>query len=142
MPPPAHAIPPGLANHLDYEIKHELGRGGMGVIYLARNTIMGRDEVLKIMGSHVVGRPGVFERFQNEIRAVAKFRHPNIVTAYAAFHIEGGLVFAMEYVEGLDLARLVKLKGRMAIAKATTFAHQAALGLQHALDRGTIHRDM
>ena len=141
-PPPADTIPPGLADHPDYQIKRELGRGGMGVVYLAHHAMMGRDEVLKVMGSHVVGKRGVLERFQNEIRAVAKFRHPNIVAAYTAFRIEGGLVFAMEYVEGLDLSRLVKIKGPLPVAHAAYFAHQVALGLQHALDRGTIHRDI
>ncbi len=114
----------------------------MGVVYLAHNALMGRDEVLKVIGRHVMERPGVLERFQREIRAVARFRHPNIVAAYHAFRIEGGLVFAMEYVEGLDLARLVKTKGPLSVAHAAYFAQQAALGLQHAHEKGLIHRDI
>ncbi len=114
----------------------------MGVVYLAHNTMMGRDEVLKVMGRHIMERPGVLERFQREIRAVAKLRHPNIVAAYSAFRIEGGLVFAMEYVEGLDLSRLVKAKGPLPVAHAAYFIHQAALGLQHAHEKGMIHRDI
>ncbi len=141
-PPPTDTLPPGLADHPDYEIRRELGRGGMGVVYLAHNTMMGRDEVLKVMGRHIIERPGVLERFQREIRAVARFRHPNIVAAYHAFRIEGGLVFSMEYVEGLDLARLVKTKGPLSVAHATYFTHQAALGLQHAHEKGLIHRDI
>ena len=90
-PPPAtDTLPPGLADHPDYEIKRELGRGGMGVVYLAHNTLMGRDEVLKVMGRQIMERPGVLDRFLREIRAVARLRHPNIVTAYAAFRLEGG----------------------------------------------------
>ena len=135
-------LPPGLADHPDYEIRRELGRGGMGVVYLAHNAMMGRDEVLKVMGRHIIERPGVLERFQREIRAVAKLRHPNIVAAYHAFRIEGGLVFSMEYVEGLDLSRLVKTKGPLSVAHAAYFAHQAALGLQHAYEKGLIHRDI
>ena len=141
-PPSTDTLPPGLANHPDYEIKRELGRGGMGVVYLAHNTMMGRDEVLKVMGRHIMERPGVLERFQREIRAVAKLRHPNIVAAYHAFRIEGGLVFSMEYVEGLDLARLVKAKGPLSVSHAAYFIHQAALGLQHAHEKGLIHRDI
>ena len=141
-PPPADSLPPGLVDHPDYQIRKELGRGGMGVVYLAHNTMMGRDEVLKVIGRHVIERPGVLERFGNEIRAVARLRHPNIVAAYTAFRLDGGLVFAMEHVEGLDLARLVKTKGPLSVPHAAYFAHQAALGLQHAHERGMVHRDI
>ena len=131
-PPPANRLPPGLADHPDYEIKRELGRGGMGVVYLAHNKLMGRDEVLKVIGRQIMERPGVLERFLREIRAVAKLRHPNIVAAYSAFRLGESIVFGMEYVEGLDLARMVKAKGPLPIAHACNFVHQAALGLQHA----------
>ncbi|MHC5536836.1 protein kinase domain-containing protein [Singulisphaera rosea] len=141
-PPPVDSLPPGLASHLDYRIRKELGRGGMGVVYLAQNLMMGRDEVLKVINQKVMERPGVLERFQREIRAVANLRHPNIVTAYTAFRIEGGLVFSMEYVEGLDLARLVQAKGPLSVEHAAHFAYQVSLGLQHAFERGTVHRDI
>jgi formylglycine-generating enzyme required for sulfatase activity len=62
--------------------------------------------------------------------------------AYTAFRIEGGLVFAMEYVEGLDLARLVRARGPLSVAHACSFIHQAALGLQHAHEKGMVHRDI
>ncbi len=75
-------LPPGLSDHPDYRVIRELGRGGMGVVYLAHNQLMGRDEVLKVMGRHIIEKPGVLERFLREIRAVARLRHPNIVTAY------------------------------------------------------------
>jgi len=62
-PPPANTLPPGLADHPDYEIKRELGRGGMGVVYLAHNKLTSRDEVLKVMGRHIMERPGILDRF-------------------------------------------------------------------------------
>ena len=114
-PPPADTLPPGLADHPDYEIKRELGRGGMGVVYLAHNTLMGRDEVLKVMGRQIMERPGVLDRFLREIRAVAKLRHPNIVTAYSAVRLGESIVFAMEYVDGLDLSKMVKAKGPLPV---------------------------
>ena len=139
---PVSTLPPELANHPDYEIIRELGHGGMGVVFLAHNRIMGRDEVLKVIGRDIIERPGVFDRFLREIRAVARLQHPNIVTAYSAFRCGESLVFAMEYVEGLDLARMVKAKGPMPVGHACYFVHQAALGLQHAHEAGMVHRDI
>jgi WD40 repeat protein/serine/threonine protein kinase len=136
------ALPPELASHPDYEIRRELGRGGMGVVYLAHNRLMGRDEVLKVMGRCIIERAGLMDRFLREIRSVAQLRHPNIVTAYTAFRCGESLAFAMEYVEGLDLARLVKARGPMPLGNACSYIHQAALGLQHAHEQGMVHRDI
>ena len=86
----------------------------MGVVYLAHNTLMGRDEVLKVMGRHIMERPGVLDRFLREIRAVAKLRHPNIVTAYHATRIGESIVFAMEYVDGSDLSQTGQGQGTIA----------------------------
>ncbi len=141
-PPPASTLPPGLADHPDYEIIRELGRGGMGVVYLAQNTLMGRTEVLKVVGSHLIDRRGVLDRFLAEIRNAAKLDHPNVVTAYSALRIGESLVLAMEYVEGLDLAKLVKARGSLPVAHACNYVHQAALGLQHAHEHGMVHRDI
>ncbi len=141
-PPPSHTLPPGLADHPDYEIKRELGRGGMGVVYLAHNNLLGRDEVLKVMGRHIIDRPEALDRFMREIRSVARLRHPNIVTGFHASRIGDDIVLSMEYVEGLDLARLVKAKGPLPVAQACNFAYQAALALQHAHEEGLVHRDI
>jgi serine/threonine protein kinase len=141
-PPAAKTLPPGLADHPDYDIKQELGRGGMGIVYLAHNKMMGRDEVLKLMSGHIMERPGVVDRFLREVRAVATLRHPNIVTAYSIVRIGDVLTFAMEYVEGLDLARMVEARGPLRIADARNYVYQAALGLQHAHEKGMVHRDI
>ena len=74
-PPPASTLPPGLAERTDYAILRELGRGGMGVVYLAQNKLMGRPEVLKVVSSHLVNRSGVADRFLAEIRNAAKLHH-------------------------------------------------------------------
>jgi serine/threonine protein kinase len=141
-PRSSHTLPPGLADHPDYEVKRELGRGAMGVVYLAHNRLMGRDEVLKVMAQHIIERPGVLDRFVREIRAVAKLRHPNIVTAYHATRLGDSVVFTMEYVDGLDLSRMVKAKGPLPVGHACNFVYQAALGLQHAHEEGLVHRDI
>ncbi len=142
QPPPASTLPPGLADHADYEVIRELGRGGMGVVYLAQNRLMGRLEVFKVVSSHLVDRSGVLDRFLAEIRNAAKLHHPNVVTAYSALRVGESLVLAMEYVDGLDLARLVKSYGVLPVANACNYVHQAALGLQHAHEHGMVHRDI
>ena len=139
---PADTLPPGLADHPDYKILRELGRGGMGVVYLAENTLMGRLEVLKVVGGHLVNRPAVRDRFLREIQSAAKLQHKNIVTAYSAIRLSDAIVLAMEYVEGEDLSQLVKSGGPLPVAHACNFVYQAALGLQHAHDEGLVHRDI
>jgi serine/threonine protein kinase len=141
-PPPTSTLPPGLADHPDYEIVRELGQGGMGTFYLAKNRLQGRYEVLKFVSSHLVNRSGVLDRFLGEIRNTARLHHPNIITAYSAMRIGESIVFAMEYVEGLDLAKLVKAKGALPISNACNFVYQAALGLQHVHELGMVHRDI
>jgi serine/threonine protein kinase len=99
-------------------------------------------EVLKVVGSHLINRGGAPDRFLAEIRNAARLHHLNIVTAYSALRIGESLVLAMEYVEGLDLSRLVKANGPLPVAHACNYAHQAALGLQHAHEHGMVHRDI
>ena len=136
------ALPPELAELPGYAVVRELGRGGMGVVYLAENTLMGRMEVLKVVRGHLVERPGVLDRFLREIRSAARLQHPNIVAAHAAMRVGAGVVLAMEYVAGEDLAELVKSRGPLPVANACFFTSQAALGLQHAHERGMVHRDI
>ena len=140
--PATSSLPPGLAEHADYEVLRELGRGGMGVVYLAENRLMGRKEVLKVVGSHLLNRQGVLERFLREIRSAASLNHPNIVTAYSVSRVGESLVFAMQYVEGYDLSKLVKTSGPLSVPHACNFAYQTALGLQHAHEHGMVHRDI
>ena len=100
-PPPVDTLPPELVDHPDYEIVRELGRGGMGVVYLAQNKLMGRLEVLKVVGGQLIERPGVRDRFLREIQSAAKLHHTNIVAAYSAMRLGESIVLAMEYVDGL-----------------------------------------
>jgi serine/threonine protein kinase len=141
-PPPSDTLPPGLADHPDYEVIRELGRGGMGVVYLVRNKLMGRLEVLKVVGGHLVERAGVRDRFLREVQSAAKLQHKNIVTAYSAIRLGQSIVLAMEYVDGNDLAKVVKSDGPLPVINACYFIYQAALGIQHAHERGMVHRDI
>ncbi len=138
----ATALPPELVEHPDYEIIRELGHGGMGTVYLAQNRLMGRHEVLKVVRNVVINRPGVPDRFLGEIRNAAQLHHANIVTAYSARRFGESIIFAMEYVEGLDLARFVQERGPLSPGDASNFGYQAAMGLQHAHENGMVHRDI
>jgi serine/threonine protein kinase len=140
--PAAPAVPLELCDHPQYEVVRELGRGGMGIVYLARNRLLDRPEVLKVVNQRLLNRPETAERFLREVRSAAQLSHPNIVTAYSALRVGDLLVFAMEYVEGEDLAKVVKARGPLPVAHACHYAQQAALGLQHACTRGLVHRDI
>ena len=85
---------------------------------------------------------GVRDRFLREIQSAARLQHTNIVTAYSAMRLGANIVLAMEYVEGHDLAKIVKSDGPLPVANACYIIHQAALGLQHAHERGMVHRDI
>ncbi len=125
-------VPPELANHPDYELLKELGHGGMGVVYLARNRMMDRLEVLKVVGKSLLESLEARDRFQQEIRSAAKLAHPNIVAAYSVLQPGDLLIFAMEYIDGQDLSQVVKRRGPLPVTNATFYVQQVSLGLQHA----------
>jgi len=135
-------VPAELTNHPQYEDVKEIGKGGMGVVYVARNRLMDRIEVLKVANRALLAAPEAIERFLQEIRSAAQLRHPNVVAAYAALEIGQLLVFAMEYVAGQDLDKVVKARGPLPVVNACYYAYQAALGLQHAHEKGMVHRDI
>jgi serine/threonine protein kinase/CubicO group peptidase (beta-lactamase class C family) len=135
-------LPPELAANQQYDILRELGRGGMGVVYLAKNKPMDRLEVLKVINTAMLDHPDAVERFLREIRSAAKLSHANVVTAYSVLQLGGLLAFAMEYIEGQDLASLVKSRGPLPIVHACYYVQQAAGGLQHAFEKQMVHRDI
>ncbi len=141
-PGPIPNLPAELAHHPQYEVLKELGRGGMGVVYLARHRLSGRREVLKVMGKELLDRPGSKERFLREIQSAAMLDHPYVVKMHTAMELGDLMVLVMEYVEGVDLDRLVRTSGPLPVATACLYAHQVALGLQHAADKGMAHRDV
>jgi serine/threonine protein kinase len=86
-PQPPPGLPKELADNPNYRVLRELGRGGMGVVYLAHDPMMDRKVVLKVMGAAYLERPETRERFLTEIRAAAKLDHPNVVKAHAALQL-------------------------------------------------------
>jgi WD40 repeat protein/serine/threonine protein kinase len=138
----ARSVPPELVSHPQWQVERELGHGGMGRVFLARNRLMDRLEVLKVLKDERLARPGADDRFQREIKSAARLDHPNVVRAYTASRIEDLLIFAMEYVKGDDLAKLVCEQGPLPAAIACRFGFQTAQGLQHAHECGMVHRDI
>jgi serine/threonine protein kinase len=125
-----------------YVLLERLGEGGMGEVFKARHRKMDRLAALKVIRSDRLGNPEAIRRFFREVQAAAALDHPNIVAAYDADEVDGVYYFAMEYVEGKDLGRLVKERGPLKVGKACEYMRQASLGLQHAHEKGMVHRDI
>jgi tRNA A-37 threonylcarbamoyl transferase component Bud32 len=149
--PPARAAPtsekvapppPELVNHPRYEVVQALGAGGMGTVYKARHRVMDRTVALKVLSPRFLSQTNAVERFRREIMAAARLLHANIVSAFDAEQVGDTHFLVMEFVEGQDLARYAKQKGPIPVALACDFTRQAALGLQHAHERGMVHRDV
>ncbi|MBY0523264.1 MAG: serine/threonine protein kinase [Gemmataceae bacterium] len=125
-----------------YHLLERIGEGGMGQVYKARHQKLNRIAAVKLIRKENRMNPNAVQRFQREAMAAAQLSHPNIVTLYDADHVSETYFLAMEYVEGTDLAALVKQRGRLPIAEACEYIRQAAIGLHHAHERGLIHRDI
>jgi formylglycine-generating enzyme required for sulfatase activity/serine/threonine protein kinase len=135
-------VPPGLVDHARYRIVRLLGKGGMGAVYLAEHIVMRQPRALKVISPEFVANPQAVERFHREIQTAARLDHPNIVRAYDAEQSGQTHFLVMEYVEGTDLASLLRKKGPLSVAHACHFIRQAALGLEHAREHGMVHRDI
>jgi serine/threonine-protein kinase len=125
-----------------YVLLERLGEGGMGQVFKGRHRKLNRVAALKVIRRDRLGNPEAIRRFYREVQAVSALSHPNIVRAYDADEVGGTHYLAMEYVDGLDLGKLVKKGGPLAVTQACEYIRQAALGLQHAFEMGLVHRDI
>jgi len=125
-----------------YKLFELLGRGGMGSVYLGEHVMMNRRVALKIIPRHIGKDPAGLERFLAEARTIASLDHPNIVQAYSVDNEGDQYYLVMEYVEGLDLKRLVEAEGPLDCASAVDYVRQAADGLAHAHARKMVHCDI
>jgi tRNA A-37 threonylcarbamoyl transferase component Bud32 len=135
-------LPPALRAHPRYRVLRQLGQGGMGVVYQAEHRLMERLVAVKVINRTLLDHPEAAERFHREIRAAASLDHPNIVKAYDAEQAGELQLLAMEFVEGRSLADVLAKKGPLPVAYACQCVRQAALGLQHAHEKGMVHRDL
>ena len=125
-----------------YEILEEIGHGGMGVVYRARQLERDRIVALKVIRRERLTNPDVINRFRREAQAAARLTHPNVVSVYEADQDGETHYLAMEYVPGITLQQLVERHGPLPIAQACDFVRQTALGLQHAAEQALVHRDV
>ena len=125
-----------------YDVEREIGRGGMGVVYLARDLKLDRPVAIKTLPAHLASSPDVRERFLREARTAAHLSHPSIVPIHRADEIAGQVFFVMGYVDGESLAQRIQARGRPPFAETIAQLRDVALALGYAHARGVVHRDV
>jgi len=125
-----------------YEVLEEIGHGGMGHVFKAMQPPLGRAVAIKVLWPPGRMSPEALLRFQREVRLVSQLGHPNVVVTHDAGEHQGIPYLVMEYLEGSDLAALVRQRGPLAVTQAVDYILQAARGLQCAHQRGIVHRDV
>jgi serine/threonine-protein kinase len=125
-----------------YRIEDVLGRGGMGIVYLAEDRRLRRRVALKVLSPGLAAQPGFRERFVRESQIAAGIEHPTIVPIYEAGEADGLLYIAMRYVRGTDLRRLLSDVGALEPDRAVWIVRQVAEALDAAHDEGLVHRDV
>src|SRR5690348_3135799 len=123
----------------EYSLERELGRGGMGVVYLAREVQLNRLVAIKVLPST---EPELRERFVREARMAASLSHPNIVPIHRVGEAGRFVYFAMAYVDGETLGERLRTRGPLSPAAAVRMLREVAWALAYADGRGVIHRDV
>ena len=124
-----------------YLVTDSIGRGGMGEVYKAVHTMMGRVEAIKVL-PRTKSTPAAIASFTREIRAQAQMDHPNLVRALYAGHDGNVYYLVTEFVPGTDLRKFVRARQKLTMSEAATIISQAAKGLAYAHSRGMVHRDV
>jgi serine/threonine-protein kinase len=125
-----------------YVLLQRLGEGGMGQVYKACNWKLGQIVALKLIRGDRAESETVLRRFRREVAAASQMHHPHVVRAIDAEEVGGTCLLAMEFIDGPDFARLLRERGPLPVRLACDCVRQAALGLQHAHERGVVHRDI
>ena len=126
----------------EYEVESELARGGMAIVYRAKETVLRRPIALKILRPDIGLSAAAAERFKREAQTVASLDHPNIIPVYHVGQVGGLFHIAMKFVEGRSLDVILEKQGALPIAVVLTILREAARGLAFANDRGIVHRDV
>ncbi|HEX4684401.1 MAG TPA: serine/threonine-protein kinase [Gemmatimonadaceae bacterium] len=126
----------------EYSLQRELGRGGMGIVYLARDVQLDRDVAIKVLPPHLAATAGSRERFIREARTAAGLSHPHIVPIHRVGQAGGFVFFVMSYVEGETLGERLRTKGPLQPAEAVRVLREVSWALAYAHGRGIVHRDV
>jgi serine/threonine protein kinase len=126
----------------DYEVEKELGRGGMAVVYQAREIDLDRTVALKVLPPELAPMAGVAERFKREARLAASLDHPNVIPVYRVGQAGGVLYMAMKYIDGRPLDALIQESGALPLPVILYVLRSAAHALAFAHERGIVHRDI
>ncbi len=124
-----------------YEILEPIGKGGMGEVYRARDSKLGRDVAIKVLPEEFTQHPQKLARFEREARLLAALNHPGIATLYEVAESEGKPFLVMELVDGETLAERIA-RGPLPVDEALTLSQQIAEALEAAHEKGVIHRDL
>ncbi len=147
-PRPFNGFPTDLRQALqmatagEYEIHHELGRGGMGSVFLAREIGLDRLVAVKVLPPSLMFDEGLIERFKREARMVAKLHHPNIIPVYRVHHSHNLAFYTMHFVPGRSLNELLGRNRVLSLPEVERIMLEAAAGLGYAHKRGVVHRDV
>ena len=125
-----------------YRLLKRLGSGGMGTVYLAEDPALHRTVALKVLVKTENTPPNLIRRFHSEAKTAAKLRHPNIVTVFDSGEADGHLFLALEYVDGPDLEKVIRKKGRLQVERTIEILRQITRALDHAHSLGVVHRDI
>jgi hypothetical protein len=132
---------PGRLLASRYRIIALLGRGGMGEVYRADDLTLGQAVALKFLPDAATHDDALLERFRTEVRIARRVSHPNVCRVYDVGEVDGQTFFTMEYIDGEDLASLLRRIGRLPQDKAVEIARQLCAGLAAAHAKGVFHRD-
>src|SRR5256885_10041143 len=125
-----------------YSFQRELGRGGMGVVYLAREVRLDRSIAIKLLPPELAAIPKLRERFMREARMAARLSHPYIVPIHAVDEVGDFVFYVMAYVDGETLAQRVASRGPLSPGDTTRLMREVAWALAYAHAQGVVHRDV
>src|SRR5689334_20827208 len=125
-----------------YSLEREVGRGGMGIVYLAREVRLDRPVAIKLLPPAIAGNPDIRERFTREARTAARLSHPSIVPIYAVDEVGDFVFYVMAYVDGTTLGERVASRGPLPPDDVVRITREIAWALAYAHAQGVVHRDV
>src|SRR5215210_9189547 len=133
---------PGITEIGKYRIVDQVGEGAMGVVYRATDPVLNRTVAVKVMCDAIARDDDLRGRFMREAQAAGSLQHPNVITIYDFGEVDGHLFIAMEYVDGLDLEKLLASRQPLTLQAKLELSMDVLNGLAYAHKRGIVHRDI